>query len=734
MENSPSYYQKLRAEFPDFKRPDLNLKTYKPSSLAEFHPLNNPNRPFGILAGSEGHSLPQDVITWNEVGSAMVSAASNLFKVIEGLPTSRPPVVGLIASKDPLVYYTMLLSLIRSGVIPLLISPRNSVVGIAHLIRTSGCKHVYVEFSPDKTPSEVPNMSVSEKLSREQMDEVLKELLDIDPITLLELPSAFDLFPRLTDGTSYKFNHNLFDEFQAISKFDHSEFDPVLILHSSGTTGLPKPVPLNRITYQCSLTSPDYGEFDWTRQLLSSMALPPYHALGVHVCFNLALSCGVVGAFFRPELDQYRRCIVRTPNPVTIMHAMRLLGCTIVVLSPLTISQYVNEATSLEFLQGVERLAFGGAPLSIEVGNLLYQKGVKMSSIYGLSEVGIVSVCLPGHCYGPNWEYFEIASQLVKTQLVEHEDGLHELVIIASEHHRCSLGIEKEFGPQVYHTSDLFEKHPTLPLYRYMGRLDDQITLANSEKTNPVPIETIIAHDPAVEGALLFGRGKPQIGVIIEPKQDHIVDTQDPSAVERYIDLIWPSIEAANKVASAHSRLTRNLILITDPRIQPLPKTSKFAVARKKTLQLLAEEIDSIYERISVEDHSASGSSLLDSLGQISEASIYSSVEKILRDVMSREIKAEEDIFLQGCDSVHVASIRSKLISLIKTGTQISVTVPTNIVYHHPTISQLSKWLATVLSKSSLQNTTDHLASIKLMIAKYSPKPVLVTLENAITV
>ncbi|EGG10985.1 uncharacterized protein MELLADRAFT_76773 [Melampsora larici-populina 98AG31] len=732
MESSPSYFEKIRAEFPEFKRPDLNLKTYNPSSLAEFHPLNNPNCPFGVLAGSEGHSLPQDVVTWNEVGSAMVSAASSLLKVIDYFPTSRPPVIGLIASKDPLVYYTMLLSIIRLGAIPLLISPRNSVVGIAHLIRASGCKHVYVEFCPDRTPSESPNMSVSEKLSREQMDEVLKELSDFNPITLLEIPSAFALFPRLADGISYKFNHNLSDELKAVPKFEHTEFDPVLFFHSSGTTGLPKLVPINRITFRGSLISPDYGEFAWTGELVSAMALPPYHALGVHVSFVLSLSRGVVGAFFRPELDQYGRCTVRTPNPVTIMQGMRLLGCTIVVLSPLTISEYAHEASSLMFLQGVKRLCFGGAPLSIEVGNLLYQKGVKMSSIFGL-EAGVVSVCLPDPCYGPNWEYFGLSSQM-KAQLVEQEDGLYELVIIASDHHRCSLGFEQEFGPQVYHTSDLLEKHPRLPLYRHMGRLDDQITLVNSEKTNPIPLETIIAADPAVEGALLFGRGKPQVGVIIEPQQDHVIDTQDPLAVERYIDLIWPSIEAANKVASAHSRLTRNLLLITDPRIKPLPKTSKSAVARKPTLQLLAAEIDAIYERNPIEDHSASYVPLTDPSGQISEASIHSIIAKILKSVMGRDIKEEEDIFLQGCDSVHVASIRSKLISLIKKGTQKSITVPTNLVYHHPTISQLSKWLTTVLSESNLQNATDHLAPIKLMIDRYSPKPVLFTLNNSITV
>lgn len=59
------------------------------------------------------------------------------------------------------------------------------------------------------------------------------------------------------------------------------------------------------------------------------------------------------------------------------------------------------------------------------------------------------------------------------------------------------------------------------------------------DKLYRVAIELILNRDPAISGTLVFGRGKPQIGLIVEPKEDYILDLTDPTAVDGYIDLIW---------------------------------------------------------------------------------------------------------------------------------------------------------------------------------------------------
>jgi hypothetical protein len=50
-----------------------------------------------------------------------------------------------------------------------------------------------------------------------------------------------------------------------------------------------------------------------------------------------------------------------------------------------------------------------------------------------------------------------------------------------------------------------------------VGRVDDVIVMANGEKTVPGPIEGALLAHPLVKGALAFGRGRDQIGVLVEP-------------------------------------------------------------------------------------------------------------------------------------------------------------------------------------------------------------------------
>lgn len=52
-------------------------------------------------------------------------------------------------------------------------------------------------------------------------------------------------------------------------------------------------------------------------------------------------------------------------------------------------------------------------------------------------------------------------------------------------------------------------------------------------------MEEMIESDPRVRGALMFGRGKPFNGVLIEPSAGNEVSIDDPDAVNAYLDLIW---------------------------------------------------------------------------------------------------------------------------------------------------------------------------------------------------
>ena len=65
------------------------------------------------------------------------------------------------------------------------------------------------------------------------------------------------------------------------------------------------------------------------------------------------------------------------------------------------------------------------------------------------------------------------------------------------------------------------------------------LILAAFSQTNPVPLEKIIDEDPHVHMSIIFGQGKFQNGVIVEPAQGHVVDPGDMRQVAEYRNAIW---------------------------------------------------------------------------------------------------------------------------------------------------------------------------------------------------
>jgi long-subunit acyl-CoA synthetase (AMP-forming) len=72
-----------------------------------------------------------------------------------------------------------------------------------------------------------------------------------------------------------------------------------------------------------------------------------------------------------------------------------------------------------------------------------------------------------------------------------------------------------------------------------VGRADDVITLASGEKTVPTPMEGIIIGSPLLQGAVMFGRERNQVGVLVEPRPEHAVDVLDENAVAAFRNEIW---------------------------------------------------------------------------------------------------------------------------------------------------------------------------------------------------
>lgn len=66
-----------------------------------------------------------------------------------------------------------------------------------------------------------------------------------------------------------------------------------------------------------------------------------------------------------------------------------------------------------------------------------------------------------------------------------------------------------------------------------------QSVCTTGEKIVPIPQENHIVSSPYTAGAIIFGWGKPQPGVLIEPSAAYVVDPNNEAELVKYRNLIW---------------------------------------------------------------------------------------------------------------------------------------------------------------------------------------------------
>lgn len=157
-----------------------------------------------------------------------------------------------------------MVGIMRAGCVPFPISTRNSPAGVANLLAKTDCKYWFV--SDDVTTQKLANVSVGQLPGHE--------------IKNLTVPKFSELFSATAEGL-----------LPPLGPIDLEE--PCIILHSSGSSSLPKPItitqrmilpygygPCKRLPYTLYITLSncfqDFGEVDWCGEVVSAHGLPMF--------------------------------------------------------------------------------------------------------------------------------------------------------------------------------------------------------------------------------------------------------------------------------------------------------------------------------------------------------------------------------------------------------------------------------------------------------------------------
>lgn len=256
---------------------------------------------------------------------------------IGGLDTKVVAMVNVSTLGSHVTY----VALQRLGLSPMLISPRLAEAGYAHLVREAGCHCVVAGPGPSA-----------------DVLRAVQRTYDGGPLEIVPMLDDDEVMAGLTAPRV---------------DLPAPACSPGHIIHTGGTTGLPKPVPMFLHEWMARLP------LAWGAKLETILCtLPIFHSYGV-------------GTFVRS---------MRTATPVYLLNAFRPVTASIIwrALDATQAKHLYTVPYVLKFFADVEggiaRLAKlstvrpGGSALPDELGDEMVKSGIKLAMVYGQTESG----------------------------------------------------------------------------------------------------------------------------------------------------------------------------------------------------------------------------------------------------------------------------------------------------------------------------------------------------------
>ncbi|KIM81361.1 hypothetical protein PILCRDRAFT_821447 [Piloderma croceum F 1598] len=670
---------------PTFILPPLDGSLTLPE-ICDFHLKHSPNHPVFVYADELGTTRS---IVWHEVVRGLYQAGHIVRSRVEaeGLEPAREiPIVALLCLSDTITYLTTVFGIIRAGYAAFLISPRNSPAAVAHLLSTRAVTHILIG-----TEQSLQNLATVS--------------LDMIKGRATERPtvSFMPLFDELySDGKETTFDRLPFKR--------PSMNDLAIILHSSGSTAFPKTINWNHYRMLQFAAQPYYWGRDMTGKRVSCHGMPMFHGMGmIYSCWLVA--CGITVTAFRPSSP------ATTPNPESIIKGLMDSKSDIIVCAPSLIEAWSLDPNHVASLKKLENVAYGGGPLSQQVGDGLIEQGVPISIAYGMTEIGCISVLPSSGEVDRDWDYFKISKQMKASLNVDQD--VSELVFIPHPAHAPCVFNSKGGDMDVYATGDLLMPHPERPgLWKILGRVDDQITHSNGEKTNPGPLENILNQDPHVRSSVMFGRGQFNAGVLIDPAPEHIFDPAQGTLLGEFRNKIWPTIQRMNDYAPQQSRVFKEMILVASSS-KPFFYTIKGPPRRQAVIDSYGPEIMALYATVD-----ETSQSHVEPPTSWSDSDSLDFVRTTVSNVMNQPVGDTDDLFQHGCDSLQATWIRNLILQALRKSTQSNTRlVSANIVYEHPSILTLATFVcqfALSIAQNGHRKSANRVEEMLTMVKAYS--------------
>ncbi|KAF1999604.1 acetyl-CoA synthetase-like protein [Amniculicola lignicola CBS 123094] len=313
--------------------------------------------------------------------------------------------------------------------------------------------------------------------------------------------------------------------------WDEAKFDTIIIIHTSGTTGIPKPIYVTNGFFAPYFNMKTFIRNHWPRtiayetwfghSLLTSC--PPQWVAGLHSYIFAPVFFDIISII--PPAD-----ISGLPPPIFT----KILQQNVVdglCCPPFTIEQLYHDPSTNPLLKNLKSIQYLGAALNQEIGDNLCEY-TKLTSIIGSTETGPQVDILPTdrklwhtHDYLPEHGY-RMVPVPHSGHLDDESDDLFELVYDRPADGQPNPYHSAFWNPQFKDTQTIETKELYAPIkdkdgrtrWVFKTRKDDLTKLSWLAKFHAQDIEAKIKAHPFVSHVFVGGEGRPTPVVIIEPK------------------------------------------------------------------------------------------------------------------------------------------------------------------------------------------------------------------------
>ncbi|KAL9065192.1 MAG: hypothetical protein Q9161_008391 [Pseudevernia consocians] len=417
---------------------------------------------------------------------------------------------------------------------------------------------------------------------------IVETIMEQCPLTLLQMPSVDQLL-------SLSYPHYAFDKY-----FEQARDEPLLVLHTSGTTALPKPIIITHdwIASWCRVTQleppPGTESLDRLHQGNRMLVMmPPFHAgnlmpsLFDAVCNQTTIIFPLPDAILSPDHfhDHFAGCIQHARADIALLPAGM-------------IHEIAKNRPLLDLAsQHLEYLFYTGGDVAEPYGDAVASR-LKLFNVNGATEMASYPALRPAGPWNHSaWKYIMVHPSSgidFRCHSWDAGDAKYAAVVVRNAHPADRQPVFAVY-PHLneYHSGDLYSPHPSTPgLWTYRGRADDCFVLVTGSNINPLAMEHAVVVHPLVRAALMFGQRRSRPGLLLELESGN-EDMGDEELIER----LWPAVEGGNGEYYEQARVGRDCILFTRAG-KPMRRAAKGTVQRRPTLDAYAGEVEELYQRL----------------------------------------------------------------------------------------------------------------------------------------